>query len=182
MQQLLEMLMGQQNQSNLSDIMNQFNLDENQARQAVGSLLPGVTQGIQRQAQAQNPSILEQIANAQQQRYLDDDNARLYDQQAVQDGNSILGQILGSKQASRDLAGQASQQTGLDVGLLKQLLPMVASMTMGAAGKQAQQQNAQGQGGIMDLVGSLMGGNQQQADNGFGLDDIMNIAGQFMKK
>lgn len=180
MEQLLEMLMGQQNQSNLGDIMNKFGLDENQAKQAIGSLLPGVTQGIQQQALQQNNSILDQIANAQQQQYLDDDNARLYDSQAVDEGNNILGQILGSKEASRNLAGQAAQQTGLDSGMLKQLLPMVASMAMGAAGKQAGAQGLQqNQGGIMDLVGSLMGGSQN--NDGFGLDDIMGIAGKFLK-
>lgn len=178
MQQLLEMLMGQQNQSNLNDIMSQFGLDENQARQAVGSLLPGVTQGIQRQVQGQNSSILEQIAGAQQQQYLDDDNSRLYDQGAIAGGNSILGQILGSKDASRELAGQAAQQTGLDSGLLKQLLPMVASMAMGGLGKQAGQQNLQqSQGGIMDMVGSML----DSRGDGFGLDDVMKIAGKFMR-
>lgn len=181
MEQLLEMLMGKQNQSNLNDIMGQFGLDEQQARQAIGSLLPGVTQGIQRQAQAQNPSILEQLANAQQQRYLDDDNARLYDQPAIDDGNHILGQILGNKTASRELAGQAAQQTGLDSNVLKKLLPMVASMAMGAVGKQAGSQGvAQNQGGLMDLVGSMLG-SQGKADDSFGLDDIMGIAGKFLR-
>ncbi len=178
MQQLLEMLTGQQNQSNLNDIMNQFGLDEHQARQAVGSLLPGVSQGIQRQVQAQNSSILEQIAQAQQQPYLDDDNVHVYEQQAVEGGNSILGQIFGSKDVSREVAQQASQQTGLDNSLLKQLLPMVASMAMGSLGKQANQQGIQqSQGGIMDLVGSMI---DTQGD-GVGLDDIMNVAKKFMR-
>lgn len=181
MEQLLEMLMGQKNQSNLSDIMSQFGLNEEQARQAVGSLLPGVTKGIQQQASAKNSTILDQIANAQQQQYLDDDNQRLYDQQAIEGGNSILGQILGSKQASRELAGQAAQQTGLDSSILKKLLPMVASMAMGAMGKQASSQGLQqNQGGIIDLVSSMLGGSQSQND-GFGLDDIMKIAGKFLR-
>lgn len=182
MEQLLEMLMGQKNQSNIGDIMSQFGLDENQARQAIGSLLPGVTQGIQKQAQNQNQTILEQLANAQQQRYLDDDNARVYDQEAISEGNSILGQILGSKEASRELAGQAAQQTGLDSGILKKLLPIVASMAMGAVGKQAGSQGvSQNQGGLMDLVGSMLGGGQSNANDGFGLDDIMSIAGKFLR-
>lgn len=178
MQQLIEMLMGQQNQSNLKDIMSQLNLDESQAKQAIGALLPGVTQGIQKQATTANQSVLEQIANAQQQQYLDDDNARLYDDNAVAGGNAILGQILGSKAASRELAGQAAQQTGLDSSILKKLLPMVASMAMGGLGKQA---NAQGlqqdQGGLMNMLGSML----DSKGDGFGLDDVMNIAGKFLR-
>lgn len=181
MKELLDMLMGQQNQSNLTDIMNQFGLNESQAREAIGSLLPGVTQGIQKQAQAKNNNILDQLANAQQQHYLDDDNARVYDQHAVDEGNNILGQIFGSKEVSRQVAGRASERSGMDAGLLKKLLPMVASMAMGAVGKQANQNNVNSQGGIMDLVGSMLGGQNAQQDDGFGLDDIMNIAGKFLR-
>lgn len=178
MQQLLAMLMGQDNQSNLSDIMGQLGLDENQAKQAIGSLLPSVTKGIQQQALAQNDSILEQIAGAQQQQYLDDDNLHLYDDNAVAGGNEILGQILGSKEASRELAGQAAEQTGLDSGVLKKLLPMVASMAMGSLGKQA---NAQGlqqdQGGLMNMLGSML----DTDGDGFGLDDVISLAGKFLR-
>jgi hypothetical protein len=41
-------------------------------------------------------------------------------------GNEILGHIFGSKDVSRDVAGQASQQTGIDTSVLKKLLPIVA--------------------------------------------------------
>lgn len=172
------MLMGQQNQSNLNDIMGKLGLDEGQAKQAIGALLPGVTQGISRQVQEQNGSILGQLAQAQQQRYMDDDSAHLYDNDAIDAGNSILGQVLGSKQASRDLAGQAAQQTGLDASTLKQLLPMVASMAMGGLGKQANVQGlSQNQGGIMSMVGSML-----DADgDGFGLDDVMGLASKFLR-
>lgn len=169
MNPLLEMLLGQQNKSNLNDIMNQLGLDESQAKDAIGSLLPQITQGIQKQATEQNSSILDQISNAQQQRYMDDDNARLYDEDAIVGGNDILGQIFGSKEVSREVAGQAAQQTGLDSNILKKLLPMVASMAIGAMGKQA---GSSGLGGnssaIIDLVSSMMGGSSQQGGSGIG--------------
>ena len=41
-------------------------------------------------------------------------------------GNQILGQIFGSKETSRDVAAQASQQSGVDASVLKKLLPIVA--------------------------------------------------------
>ncbi|MPV86621.1 DUF937 domain-containing protein [Ostreibacterium oceani] len=193
MQQLIEMLLGQQNQSNVTDIMQQFGLDEQQAQKAIGSLLPAISQGIGQQAQNQNTDIIAQIAQAKQQQYLDDDNARLYDEPAVQEGNAILAQILGSKDNSRALASDAAQQTGLDSQVLKKILPMVASMAMGALGKQAGQQGMQqnlqqNPNSVMDLVGSLLGGTQQQQgnqganNNGFGLDDVMNLASKFLRK
>ncbi len=181
MEQLLEMLMGQQNKSNLSDIMGQFGLNEDQARRAIGSLLPSVTKGIEKQASAKNPTILEQIAHAEQQAYLDDDNQHVYEKEAIEGGNNILGQILGSKDVSRQVAGQAAEQTGLDSSILKKLLPIVASMAMGAMGKQASAKGLQqNPSGIIDLVSSMLGGSQTQ-DDGFGLDDIMSIASKFLR-
>lgn len=181
MNPLLDMLLGEQNKSNLNDIMSQLGLDETQARDAIGSLLPQITQGIQKQASQHNVSILDQITNAQQQRYMDDDNAHLYDDEAVQGGNDILGQIFGSKQVSREVAGQAAQQTGLDSSILKKLLPMVASMAMGAMGKQA---SGSGLGSnpaaLLDLVSSMMGGDNTQSGRSGGLGGLMGAVGKLL--
>lgn len=180
MKQLVEMLLSQGNQSNLQDIMGQFGLDQRQAQQAIGSLLPQITQGIQKQAQANNSSILEAISRGNQQRYMDDDNARLYDNEAISEGNGILGQIFGSKETSREVASQASAQTGIDSSVLKQLLPMVASMAMGSLGKQAQAQNLQGGGsdnGLMGMLGSML----DQDGDGSAMDNIMGIASKFFR-
>lgn len=68
-------------------------------------------------------------------------------------GNDVLGQVLGSKDASRSVAADAAQQTGIDVGTLKQILPHLASMAAGAAGGQG----GAGPGGLGGL-GSVLGG------------------------
>ncbi len=178
MDQLLEMILGGKNKGNLTDIMEKFGLNESKAKEAIGSLLPGVTRGINQQAQKNNTSILDQIASAQQENYLDDDNAKLYDDDAVAGGNSILEQILGGKKESRELASQASQSVGIDSSILKKLLPMVASMAMGSLGKQAKSRNVQSSnGGIVDMVTSML----DKDGDGFGLSDIMSLAGKFFK-
>jgi hypothetical protein len=41
-------------------------------------------------------------------------------------GNQILGHIFGSKDTSREVATQASQESGVDPSVLKKLLPIVA--------------------------------------------------------
>jgi hypothetical protein len=41
-------------------------------------------------------------------------------------GNQILGHIFGSKDTSRDVAAQASEESGVDPSVLKKLLPIVA--------------------------------------------------------
>ena len=107
-----------------------------------------------------------------------DDPSHFQRPEAVSDGNNILGHIFGSKDVSRNVAQRASQKTGVDSGILKQMLPVIASMVMGSMSKQTQQpqfqqqfgggqQQQQGGGGLLgSLIGGLMGGGQQQQSGG----------------
>lgn len=62
----------------------------------------------------------------------------------TQPGNDILGNIFGSKDVSRSVAGEVAAMTGINEGLLKQMLPMLA---MAAAGYLAKQATGGGGGG-----------------------------------
>ena len=73
----------------------------------------------------------------------------------VSQGNDVLGQIFGSKDVSRTVADHAAGQTGLDSGLLKQMLPILAMMV---AGYMAKQGGTEGGGGLGDLIGGALGG------------------------
>lgn len=72
-------------------------------------------------------------------------------------GNDVLGQIFGSKDVSRTVADHAAGQTGLDSGLLKQMLPILAMMVAGYMAKQGGQEQGGG-GGLGDLIGGALGG------------------------
>jgi len=74
----------------------------------------------------------------------------------VGQGNDVLGRIFGSKDVSRTVADHAAGQTGLDSGLLKQMLPILAMMVAGYMAKQGGQQS--GGGGLGDLIGGALGG------------------------
>ena len=50
---------------------------------------------------------------------------------------AILGHVLGSKEASRQVAAGAAQKTGIDPSVLKQMLPIVAAMVMGGLSRQS---------------------------------------------
>jgi hypothetical protein len=47
---------------------------------------------------------------------------------ATTEGNAILGHVLGGRDASRSVAEQAAQTTGVDSSIVKQLLPLVATL------------------------------------------------------
>lgn len=118
-------------------------------------------------------------------------------------GNDVLGQIFGSKDVSRSVAQNASAQTGLDAGLLKKMLPMLAMLVAGYMAKQGNAAQAQDSGsglggGLGGLLGGLLGGGTGAAagggsvagglgglgamldmnGDGNALDDILRMAGK----
>lgn len=178
----LQMILGAAGGGVLNQVAGQFGLDPNQAQSAIGALLPALMGGVQNNVQQQGglESLLGALGGGNHSQYLDDPSA-LASPDTTTDGNSILGHLLGSKDASRALAAQASQQTGLDSSLLKQMLPVVASLAMGALSKQNSQQNFsgvmqnQGQSGVMGLLSGFL----DQNHDGSMVDDVLKgVAGR----
>jgi hypothetical protein len=86
------------------------------------------------------------------------DNVTGSDPTDIAKGNELLGGILGSKDASRQVATQAAQTSGLDPALLKQMLPILAMLVTGYMARRSGGQ-AGGLGGILgSVLGSLGGG------------------------
>ncbi|RYE85362.1 MAG: DUF937 domain-containing protein, partial [Myxococcales bacterium] len=86
-------------------------------------------------------------------------------------GNSILGQIFGSKDTSRDVAQQAAQSTGIDAGILKKMLPILAMLAAGVMARRGGQ-GASGGGGL--------GGLLDRNGDGSSLDDLLGMAGKVL--
>jgi hypothetical protein len=131
-----------------------FGLPPAATRSALEALLPMVTGGLKNQAQAQGgiEGLLGSVLKPDHVQYGEDANV-LARPGTTAMGNDILGSIFGNdREVSRTVAAQAAQKTGLDVGMLKQMLPIVAMMAAGAMTKNA---NA---GGLGNLIGAAMGG------------------------
>jgi hypothetical protein len=120
-------------------------------------------------------SLVGALTKGQHQRYLDNP-ATLGLESTKEEGNSILGHIFGSKDVSRKVAAQASSRTGISESILKQMLPAVAALAMGALGKQSAQAAAPGagSGGLMGMLSPLLDRNR----DGSVMDDIL---GSFLK-
>ena len=156
----------------IDQIARQVGGSPDQVRAAVRQLTPAVTRGIQRQAGSQDGlgALLEMLQSGGHQQNLG--NPAAYGQpSAINAGNDVLGQIFGSKEVSRQVAGRVSEQSGLGPDLLKKLLPIVASLVMASLAKNAtggsQAQAGSGSGGVGDVLGSILGG-QQAAPGGMG--------------
>ena len=176
---ILNEILGAGNGQVLRQIAGQFGLDESDARNAINNLLPALSQGVKRNAQQQGgmDSLLSALERGNHGRYIDDPQA-LAEETATIDGNNILGHILGNKQNSREVASKAAESTGMDMGMLKQMLPVLAGIVMGTLNKQAPAARAQGgnEGSSTDdLLGSL--GSFLDMDNdGSIADDVLDFA------
>jgi hypothetical protein len=152
----------------LSAIGQQFGLSEEQTRAAFDALSPVVASGVRRSAQSETglQDILKSALG----------NTQSLDSSS---GNEILGQIFGSKDVSRGVAQQLSATSGIGAAVLKQLLPIVASIVMGQVAKKMGGGAAapSGGGGLGDILGDILGGGQQRQQQpqsgGGGLGDIL---------
>ena len=141
----------------IGSIAQQLGVNEQVAQAGAEALLPAILGGFKKTAQAQ-PSGLEGLGGLLGQLA----GGGLFDSVVapeptpVEKGNDILGQIFGSKEVSRTVAGSASEKTGIDPSLLKKMLPILAMLV---AGYMAKQSGGEG-GGIGGLIGGMLGGNQ----------------------
>ena len=156
---LFEMLANAQNGNGMEALSRQFGLSQQQTQSAIEALMPAFSQGLKRNAS--DPygvgSFLQAMASGQHAKYFDD-ASRAFSPQGVDEGNGILGHLFGSKDLSRAVAGQAAQATGIGQDVLKQMLPVIASMIMGGLFKQStgQMQAASGFGGGNNPLGDII--------------------------
>ncbi len=80
--------------------------------------------------------------------------------EVIDDGQGILGHVLGTKQHSVEQA--LSQQSGLDTGSIAQILKIAAPILMGFLAKQKSQNNVKDANGLNTLLGSMLGGQPRQ--------------------
>ena len=126
----------------------QLGVPREQAEQGAQALLPSILAGMGDKAGG-----LESHLNALGGAGLAD-NVVGPEPTNVAAGNQLLGHIFGSKDVSRQVAGQASQTSGLDPSVLKKMLPVLAMLVAGYMAKRSGGQ----QGGLGGILGSVLGG------------------------
>jgi hypothetical protein len=175
---LLETLLSAQGGGAVRQIAGQFGLDESQAATAISSLLPALQGGLQNNISQGGglEGLLHALQSGNHSRFLDDTDA-LQRPETIQEGNGILGHLLGSKDTSRAVASAASERTGLPAQMMKQMLPVVATMVMGALSKR-QASAAPEEGGMMGALSSLLDSNK----DGSVADDVLGMAARFFQK
>ena len=170
----------------ISSIARELGVDEGTAQTAAGALLPAIVAGMRRSATGGNATPdplggLGSLAGA----ILGGGGSQggaagglggmlgagLLDAvlgsspTPTQPGNDILGAIFGTKDVSRSVAGEVAGITGIDEGLLKKMLPILAMAVAGYMAKEAgnsAQGGGQSGGGLGGILGSIVGGMMQR--------------------
>ena len=181
---LLSMLLNQGGGQAVRQLGDNCGLDENQTLSAVSNLLPTLGQGLAQNASTPGglESLLGALTGGNHQRYLEDPSI-LSQQDSMNDGNGILGHIFGSKEVSRRVAQQTSERTGIGADVLKKMLPIVATLAMGAlsrqtAGAQSSAPGAAPTSGLPGILGQFLDSNR----DGSIADDVLGMASRFFKK
>jgi hypothetical protein len=149
----------------LGEVAGSVGLGNADAERLVGALAPALMRGLQKQTETDDglQSLQRALASGNHQGYIDEPQ-RIKSSATRDDGNRILGHLFGSKDVSRNVAAQAAAETGIDAGLIKQALPLVAGIAMGALSKRRE-----------SSLTDLLGGN----GDGFGVDDVLGLAKRF---
>jgi hypothetical protein len=136
MSNILDLILGGDNKHALDELSKNFNLSEKETRSAVEELIPALSRGLEKNS-ASAPGmddLLDALRTGKHAEYVDKPT-NLGAPATVEDGNSILGHIFGSKEVSREVANRVSKKSGLSSTLLKKMLPIVASLVMGSLSK-----------------------------------------------
>jgi hypothetical protein len=178
---ILDTIMNAGNGAAVRQIGSQVGLDESQTATALSALVPALSAGLQQNLQSADglSGLLGALSGGNHQRYVDNP-AVLGEAETVADGNGILGHIFGSQDVSRRVAAETAAQTGLGPDVMRRMLPLVATLVMGAmsrhasAGGASSLTTAAGRGGLLEMLGGALDSNK----DGSALDDITGMIGR----
>lgn len=186
---ILEALMAAQGGGAVKQLGQQFGLGDDQTSAALSALVPALAAGLAKNATREGglAGLTAALSGGRHGSYLDDLGS-LTRPETVADGNGILGHILGSKDVSRQVAAQAAASSGVGPDILKQMLPVVAAMVMGAMAKNAGGRaataglpgglgaNLGAGGGLLEMLTPML----DRDRDGSVVDDVTGMLGKFL--
>lgn len=148
---LYRMMLEAQNGQAIMNMAKQFGISQEQAEAAIKATLPAFSMGLKQNTADPTgmQAFMEALGKGQHLKYFEDAGA-LFNPSGQQEGNDILAHLFGSKEVSRVVADQASEVSGLGAELIKKMLPLIASIIMGAMFRQSQT------GGMQDMINDII--------------------------
>lgn len=173
---LIDLLTGNVGNQVASEAENKFGISKNQVIALLAVAAPLVISYLKNKAQDSKEA--ESLNNALERDHdgsILTDPAQAMSRQA--EGGSILDHIFGGQKAT--VENQLSQNTGISMDKIGPILAMLAPIIMGYIGQQKKSNGVTSGGGMGDLLGSILGGANQQAQ-GASTNPINDILGSVL--
>lgn len=168
---LIDLLTGNTSNQVAEQAENKFGISRNQVIALLAVAAPLIISYLRNKSQdAQEAEALNNALDKDHDGSILDDATQVESRQS--EGGSILDHIFGGQKNT--VENQLSQNTGISIDKIGPILAMLAPVIMGYIGKEKQQNNV-GAGGLGDLLGGILGSasNQAQAQQSNPLNDIL---------
>lgn len=194
---ILDLLQGPMGQMILQGASSQVGQDTNKTQSAISAAIPMLMGALKKNAS--NPStasgLLEALQSGKHDGGILDNISDIFgggnvNEDVVQDGDKILGHVLGDKK--ENVAKVLGQKSGLDLGSAMNILKMAAPIVMGMIGKQTRQTNISSPTDLTNIIGGMIGGDKQAEEessfiekildadgDGSVIDDLLNLGKKF---
>ncbi len=178
---ILDLLQGPMGQMIINGASSQLGQDSNKTQSAIQSAIPMLMGALKRNAS--NPdtaSGLMEALNTKHDGSILDKIGDIFgggnvNEDVLQDGDKILGHVLGDKKEV--VADAVAKQNGLDMGSAMNILKMAAPIVMGMLGKQTRQANVSSSSGLTDIIGNMLGGNSQATQHSSMIEKLLDADG-----
>jgi hypothetical protein len=156
---LADLLAQAQNGSAFENMARHYGLSAEQSRKVVEAFLPAFASAFKRKAAepAAVPDLMGLMSGEAYAKAFETAQAA-FTPQTRDAGNEALAALFGSKDVSRAVADQMAAYSGVGASVLKSMLPVLTSMTMGGMGNALKMPAADGNP-LMALMNALGGAN-----------------------
>jgi hypothetical protein len=173
---LIDLLTGNAGNQVASEAENKFGISKNQVIALLAVAAPLVISYLKNKSQDANEAeALNSALDRDHDGSILNDPSQVTSRQA--EGSSILDHIFGGQKST--VENQLSQNTGISMDKIGPILSMLAPIIMGYIGQQKQSSGVTSGGGLGDLLGSILGGANTQAQ-GASTNPINDILGSVL--
>ena len=193
---IMDLLQGPMGEMIIQGVGSQLGSDTSKTQSALSAAIPMLMGALKKNAS--NPDTASGLFEALQKKHdgsILDNITDIFgggnvNEDVVEDGDKILGHVLGEKKEA--VAAAISKQHGLDLGSAMNILKMAAPVVMGMIGKQTRQANVSKPTDLSNIIGGLLGGHKEaeqhtsfienlldQDGDGSVMDDLLNLGKKF---
>jgi hypothetical protein len=149
---ITDVLRSAQGGAAIGNLAKAYGISPAEAQAVVEAVIPKLSETLERNTLSRGglADLVNALGHGHHEAYVDDPRM-ISNPEAREDGNAILGHILGTKDKSRAIADKASATSGVSSDIIKSMLPVIAGMMMGGLSKQVKSSF----GDILGRVGSV---------------------------